>query len=993
MPEPIAPSIDSTSQVPDSPPLEDLFRQALKYHKSGNLFEAGSIYQAILQAHPEHAEANYNLGLIAVEAGHPEAGLPYFEAALNTDPTCQYFWLSYIDALSLTGKSDEAQSVLSLAREHGLSGDKVEALAARLTSNTSAASETIATSHENSAVSGPEVSLQREEMLALLSMHSQNNYVELERLAQLATRRCPKDPFGWKMLGIASQSLGDDRAAIPPMLSAIELDPYDVESHYNLGVIFQNIDQFESAASCYQQALALNPRYIDAALNLGVTYHRLGKLEEAEKFLRQAIEIRPDFVMALGNLAVTLQSLEKNDEAEVCLRRIIEITPGDAIAYNNLGVLLQKQERHAESAVYFEKALDNAPEYVDAHANLAISLNKQDRLSDAEASMRLALRGRPNDAKLHNNLALMLQAQGKLDEADEAMQQALQISAKDIEVLGNRANLLRHMGRLDQAAACYREAIHLSPDNADLLNHLGGVCYQLRNYDSAEICQREALQLAPEREDISTALGITHFFQGKLDLAQARFTKLLEKLPDNPSVLHNLGLVLQALGRLDEAVGYFRKAHQLVPNNATFHSTWLYCLLLGESNDIDLVNQEHFRFGEQFEPPFQEHRIQHAETDNPRRPLRVGFVSADLCNHAVFNFLEPVLNHINQHSDITLHAYYNNYVNDSESRHLKNYFNHWSDIANLPDYPLAKQIHEDNIDILIDLSGHTAGNRLLTFAFKPAPVQVSWIGYPATTGLRTMDYYLADRYLLPPDRFDDQFTEKIARLPAAAPFIPHAHAPAINALPALENGYLTFGSFNRPNKLSRNVIAVWARILHELPDAKMRIGGLAQENSCQHIFQWFTDEGIAPERLTLLPRAGMYQYLQHHHQIDICLDTFPHNGGTTTHHALWMGVPTLTLAGTNLVGRVGTAILSHAGLQAFIAESPNELVELALYWSNHLAELASLRTNMREQLQNSSLRNPEIVARCLVTALRTMWERRCTGLPPESFEVPLPGTS
>ncbi len=345
---------------------------------------------------------------------------------------------------------------------------------------------------------------------------------------------------------------------------------------------------------------------------------------------------------------------------------------------------------------------------------------------------------------------------------------------------------------------------------------------------------------------------------------------------------------------------------------------------------------------------------------------------------------------------LSLHAYYNNYVNDDVTDRLRRYFAFWNPVANLSDSNLAEKIHAEGIDILIDLTGHSAKNRLSVFARKPAPIQVSWIGYPGTTGLRAMDYYFADRFLLPP-AFDSQFTEKIVRLPANAPFRPDPNAPPINALPALSNGFITFGSFNRPNKLSHKVISLWAKLLRMLPNSRIVLGGLLKESSQGTLAAWFNEEGIAASRIDFHQRSSMDQYLRLHHQVDICLDTYPYNGGTTTLHALWMGVPTLTMASNSMPGRVGTAIMSAVGLHGFVINTPEAFVAHGTQWASQLPALAELRASLRAQLINSPLLQPELLAHGLNTAFRTMWRRWCEELPLESFEVSLnppsaPGT-
>ena len=311
----------------------------------------------------------------------------------------------------------------------------------------------------------------------------------------------------------------------------------------------------------------------------------------------------------------------------------------------------------------------------------------------------------------------------------------------------------------------------------------------------------------------------------------------------------------------------------------------------------------------------------------------------------------------------------------------------WTPTVSLSDAALAQRIEEDRIDVLIDLSGHTAGNRLAMFALRPAPVQASWIGYPGTTGLRAMDYYLADRYFLPIAEFASQFTEKLVHLPATVPFLPAPTAPEVNELPALANGHITFGSFNRLSKLRPSVVAMWSKLLRALPHSRMLIGGMPRDGQYDFLIDWFAAEGIARERISFLPMCGTDAYLALHHRVDVCVDAFPYTGGTTTAHALWMGVPTLTLAGATPPTRQGVLIMSHAGLDEFVAHDPAEFERKGLSLAADLPALARVRDTLRERCRESLLQRPDVIAAGLDRALRTMWQRWCAGLEPEAFEV------
>jgi protein O-GlcNAc transferase len=361
-------------------------------------------------------------------------------------------------------------------------------------------------------------------------------------------------------------------------------------------------------------------------------------------------------------------------------------------------------------------------------------------------------------------------------------------------------------------------------------------------------------------------------------------------------------------------------------------------------------------------------------------------VSGDLFTHPVATFIEPVLEAMDARDGLKLTAYYNHVVGDATTGRLRGCFERWRPIVALSDTQLEQQIIDDGIDILIDLSGHTSRNRLRAFARKPAPVQASWIGYPGTTGLMAMDYYLADKYWLPPGRFERQFAEKLVYLPANVPFRPHASAPAVNPLPALASGAVTFGSFNRLGKINAATIRAWSELLRAVPASALLVGGLPAESQRERLIEQFASHDIAPERLKLHPRGSMDAYLALHHHVDICLDTFPYTGGTTTNHALWMGVPTLTIAGQTPPAMQGAAAAGLVGLEGFIAIDDADFVAKGIQWTTRLPALAEVRAGLRERCSKSLPYHPEIIVAGLDRALRHMWKRWCAGLPPESFD-------
>jgi predicted O-linked N-acetylglucosamine transferase (SPINDLY family) len=720
-----------------------------------------------------------------------------------------------------------------------------------------------------------------------------------------------------------------------------------------LGVALQNIGRNLDALLPMQKAAELSPYDAEVHNNLGSTYLGLGKLYEAVASYTLALKIAPNYVSALCNMGAAQQKMGLLVEAESNYKKALLINPGYARAHNNLGAIFQDSGK----------------------------------LDKAEECYLRALELEANNAESYYNLSITLKDLGRLDEAELMCRRSLLINSDYAEAYNHLGVVLNSLGNFEEAEHSYRKAILIKPHFADAYNNLGHTLHGLNRFKEAvEICQ-QAIQIDPNLAEAHNNLGNSLKILGRLEEAEACCARALQINPNLAEALSNEGSRLLDLGRLHEAEDFFRRAIRAKPSFFDAHSNLLFGLSQDSTLDALTLFSEHCLFGKQAETPFLTSTPSHTNSRIPERCLQIGFVSGDLCGHAISSFIEPLLEHLSGYSQLSLHAYYNHNLDDSTTQRLRGYFAHWNMIFGMPDDALAEKIRTDHIDILIDLSGHTAKNRLLTFARKPAPVQVSWMGYPGTTGMSTMDYYLSDRFILPPGLLDNQFSEKIARLPANAPFLPSTHAPLVNQLPALSNGYVTFGSFNRLFKLSREVIALWCQLLRALPESRLVLGGMPEDKKYEMLTEWFTQEGIAMERLDFHPRSNMENYLQLHQRVDICLDTFPYNGGTTTMHALWMGVPTLTLAGCTVAGRTGAGVLGHVGLDEFIAHNSTEFVQKGLFWADNLVALSDIRAGLRERFAKSAVGQPELIAAGLERALRSMWQRWCANLPAESFEV------
>ncbi|KFF72880.1 methyltransferase type 11 [Pectobacterium brasiliense] len=472
--------------------------------------------------------------------------------------------------------------------------------------------------------------------------------------------------------------------------------------------------------------------------------------------------------------------------------------------------------------------------------------------------------------------------------------------------------------------------------------------------------------------------------------AEVCLQKALQLLPNDSAIMNSMAMVLDKQSRVDESVSYYRRAVELAPNDLGMFSNLLFALSHDANVSAAELFAEHRRFGEIAERSVDgltQTLVTYSQNKKADRLLRIGFVSGDLWSHPVSNFIEPAWHDIDR-SRFSLYAYSTSHYNDDTSSRLRKGTNSWHNVANMSDNELFELIQKDKIDILIDLSGHTAYNRLTVFARKPAPVQITWIGYPGTTGLKAMDYRLIGYYQAKPGELDSQGTEKLVYLsaPKTKTFEPIAGSPGVNRLPALTNKYITFGSLNRPSKLNDVVLETWSKILVALPESKMLFGAMPSEDYKNMLSKKLQDYGVREEQLIFHRRMDMISYLKLHHEVDLMLDSFPYTGGTTAVHAAWMGIPTLTLAGETPASRQGVSIARTCGLDEFVASSIEDFISRAIYWNHHIDELAVIRTSLRSRMEYQEGEKVS-AADFLELALRKTWEIYCSDREAKSFSV------
>ena len=652
------------------------------------------------------------------------------------------------------------------------------------------------------------------------------------------------------------------------------------------------------------------------------------------------------------------------------------------------GNILEDQGLLIEARSIYEKAIQVDPASARAHLNLGNVDLALGRANEAIKAYEDALARQSNFAAAHFNIGNAHLACNRPIDALKSYDQALMINPKFVDALVAKGNVQGDLKDYDSAIVSYIEALKIRPDYVEVLLNLGNTYRALARLDDAVKCFAEVLSLNAESPELFRSFGLAYKALDRLEDAIVSFEKAVELKKDYVDAQIDLANAYREIGEIDRAVKISRLARDLDPNNSGAWSLYLFCLSDCEGVDRDVLFSEHRRFGEHFEKQISKRSHGYKNLRDPEKILRLGIVSGDLRNHAVASFFEPVLYLLLKMPGLSIYIYETSGLEDEVTRRIKAKVKYWRDVEIISSEALDDLIRKDLVDILIDLSGHTPANRLLTFARKPAPIQMSWIGYPGTTGLKAIDYYIGDRHFLPHGEYDSLFSEKILRLPANAPFFPSPFAPDVNELPGLVNGYVTFASFNRIDKIGRSVVRVWSSLLRLVPNSRMILAGMPIGGGFEHLIKWFAEEGVESDRIDFYRRSSMAEYLKMHSRVDICLDTFPYGGGTTTCHALWMGVPTLTLVGSTPTSGVGRAILSHVGLHAeFCAYDQDDFIGKGLFFAHNLSSLKKIRSELRMNMQKSALLQPELIAGSLEYALRHSWREWCVDSPAITYEV------
>ena len=750
--------------------------------------------------------------------------------------------------------------------------------------------------------------------------------------------------------------------------------------------------RLQEAETLYRRILAAIPNHANALHMLGVLAHQAGDNDIARELIAKSIALQPSAPDAYGNLGLVLQARGELDNAIKCYRQAITIAPDQAELHNRLGSALRADGKLDEAIESLQTAVRLDPNLAAAHNNLGNAYRAQNQTQEALASYRRALSLQPDHIEALNNLANSLRESGAAAEAIRLYRRALELRPGHPQVLAHLADALEDAGQLAEAIGVHRQIVAVRPDDFDVLLRLGNALMKAGAVREAIEQYVRALALRPESAAAQFDFGCALHAASQPDKAVRWFREALKIEPTFAAASNNLGSALKDLGRLDEALAAYAQALDIQPDYREADDNLIYSQLFHPSIRRERMAGELRRWSSKYAEPLADAIVPHTNDRSPQRPLRIGYVSPDFRDHVVGRNVLPVLMR-HDTSRFEIFCYSNVQHPDALTERFVESAAHWRDIARISDADAAEMIRRDGIDILVDLALHLTHNRLLIFARKPAPVQMTWAGYPGTTGLKAVDYRLTDPYLDPPGLNNDElYAEKSLRLPHSFwRYDPLGIDLPVNELPADTHGFITFGGLNNFCKLNDATLSLWGDLLSAVPSSRLRL--LAPEGSArQWVLDRLRDDGIYPGRVIFHRLAPRLEYLSTYHHIDIALDTFPYNGHTTSLDALWMGVPLLTVAGTSPVARAGVSQLSNVGLTELIAGSPRRFVQLGVALAGDLPRLCALRQSLRPRLEQSPIMDAARFTADLEVLYRSTWQNYCTGsragfIPPLDYHT------
>ena len=773
---------------------------------------------------------------------------------------------------------------------------------------------------------------------------------------------------------------------------AAALHPSVARAHHVLGVAFLKGNLPDDASSSFEEAAQIDPHSVDTWINYGVALKESGELEKAEDCYRRALEDAPDDPVIHNNLGNVVATLGRAEEAIKHYRRAVELDSAYADAKANLGVALRDAGDTGEALEFLERAQQDHPEHavlLNAYGN---TLRQAENIEDAIAVLKRALEVHPNFAEAHNNLGLAYALEQKTGLAAKHMRRATELQPDAPIINNNYGALMLRTFNFEEAIKALKNAVASDPEYDDALINLGVAHYMCGEADDAIAAYQRVIGRNPENGFARYSLGVSYLEDQRLEEAEREVRHALKLDPENAMAHNTLGVLLLEQHHVAESLEEMRRAADVNTQSApVFYSNYAFASLYGPHATNAEVFEIHKEFGRRFATSEPDLDRPHKNVRDPERKLKIGYLSPDFRAHSVSYFFEALIaSHDRSKYEIVLYS--DTTRKDVVTQAMRAAADVWVESGGLPDEDFAKRIESDGIDILVNLGGHTSGNRLPMCALKPAPIQIEYLGYPETSGVPAMDYRLTDDRADPLGEADAHCTEQLVRLPRCFHCYRSGKAPEPAPAPHIESGYVTFASFNVLPKITEPAIEAWSEILKSVPASRffIKCKQLRDERVQERVLGDFARFGIESDRIEMAAFvASVTEHLQRYAKVDLALDTFPYNGTTTTCESLYMGVPVLTLRGANHRGRVGLSLLHAMGLEEeFVADNVEDYISRAVAWGKNPQRLAEIRSELRPRMEASPLRDEIGFTRELEATYRDLWSKWCAGAETYGFKAP-----
>ena len=721
----------------------------------------------------------------------------------------------------------------------------------------------------------------------------------------------------------------------------------------------------------------------EVLLPAAIKAYREGRHPEAQILCRQILKDLHNHFEALHLLGVSEKDCGRYDEAAALLARAVEIDPRSAEAQSNLGLSLFRLGRYEEARARHERAIALRPNFPTALTNLGNALMNLYRLEEAIAAHDRAIALKPDYGDAYSNRGMALMLSSRNEEADRSFDRALSLQPRLLPALLGKGLVSMNLRNFDAALASLDAALAVKPDSAAVIAQRGRLYQQLGHFDKAETEFDAALAIEPLLEPALCGKATVTLLNGNTAVAIAASNKALTQNPYSEVAWSLLGACFAMQGDIATAIEHYDRALAIKPDYEDAITKKIFALDFLPGTDFAQLQTARKYWWEAIGSRLPRAELVERDLD-PERRIVVGYVSSDFRDHSAALGFMPILRH-HDHTQFEVIAYSCSPLRDGTTDCFRPLVDRWVDAWELADERLADRIQADKVDILVDLSGHSAGHRLGLFARKPAPIQVTAVGSVTGTGLPTIDYLLADAVVIPA-AVRHLFAEKVYDLPSLITIERPPEIPA-SPLPLLRNGHVTFGIFNRTDKISEPALRLWSKLLAALPGSIIVVknGSMSDTLLRDRLIARFVAHGIVEDRIRCVGKTSRYGHLSMFAEIDIALDPFPQNGGISTWEPLQMGVPVVTKLGTGPAARAGGAIVKAVGLDDWVAEDDDGYLAIALKYASQASELAALRASLPARVANSAAGNCEVYTRHVEAGYRKFWRDHCaeavTGQP------------